>query len=136
MPFAAKEGDRIVGQDTHIVMVPSGSGQTPTPLPGHVFNATLSGSLSGDVTIEGKAAAVVGSTARTNMASHRPMQPGVAYQTPPTFEGRVTMGSTTVLINGKPAARAGDPAITCNDPPMPPPGTSRVQVAASTVSIG
>jgi uncharacterized Zn-binding protein involved in type VI secretion len=46
------------------------------------------------------------------------------------------MGSTTVFIDGKAAARAGDPAITCNDPPQPPPGTGRVQVASSTVSIG
>jgi uncharacterized Zn-binding protein involved in type VI secretion len=136
MPAAAKQDDRIMNNDVHIVMVPSASGQTPTPIPGHVFNAPLSEGLSSDVFIDGKAAAVVGSIARTNLRDHRPMSPGVAFQTPPTFEGRVTMGSTTVFINGKAAARAGDPAITCNDPPQPPPGTGRVQVASSTVSIG
>ncbi len=136
MPAAAKQGDTIFNHDTHIVMVPSASGQTPTPVEGHVFNASLSEGLSADVKIEGKAAAVVGSVARTTLKDHPPMAPGVAYQTPPTFEGQVTMGSTTVFINGKAAVRAGDPALTCNDPPLPPPGTGLVQVQQSTVSIG
>jgi uncharacterized Zn-binding protein involved in type VI secretion len=38
-----------------------------------------------------------------------------------------------VFINGKPAARNGDKAITCNDPADLPVGTV---VAASTVMIG
>jgi uncharacterized Zn-binding protein involved in type VI secretion len=136
MPFAAKQDDRVHNEDTHIVMVPSASGQTPTSLPGHVFDAPLSEDLSADVNIEGKPAAVVGSGARTSLAEHPPMAPGVAYQIAPSFEGKVTMGSTTVFINNKPAARAGDPALTCNDPPLPPPGTGSVQVLQSTVSIG
>jgi uncharacterized Zn-binding protein involved in type VI secretion len=43
------------------------------------------------------------------------------------------MGSTTVSINGQPAARAGDPVNTCNDPAPAP--TSKIQ-GMSTVSIG
>ena len=43
------------------------------------------------------------------------------------------MGSTTVLINSKPAARNGDPALTCNDPADLPAGSV---VAAGTVMIG
>jgi uncharacterized Zn-binding protein involved in type VI secretion len=117
-------------------MVPSASGQTPTSLPGHVFNAPLTRELSSDVFIDGSPAAVVGSIAMTNLAQHPPMPPGVAYQVAPSFEGRITMGSTTVFINGKQAARAGDPAITCNDPPSPPPGTGRVVVTSSTVMTG
>jgi uncharacterized Zn-binding protein involved in type VI secretion len=46
------------------------------------------------------------------------------------------MGSMTVMINGKGAARAGDPAMTCNDIPIPPPGAGMVVVAMSTVTIG
>jgi uncharacterized Zn-binding protein involved in type VI secretion len=38
-----------------------------------------------------------------------------------------------VLINGKPAARMGDPAMTCNDPADLPAGTV---VAAGTVLVG
>jgi uncharacterized Zn-binding protein involved in type VI secretion len=137
MPAAAKQDDTIFnGNETHVVMVPSASGQVPTPVPGHVFNAPISEGLSSNVRIEGKPAAVAGSGARTNLTRHPPKAPGVAYQAPPTFEGRITMGSNTVFINGKPAARAGDPAITCSDPPQPPPGTGQVRVTSSTVNIG
>jgi uncharacterized Zn-binding protein involved in type VI secretion len=45
----------------------------------------------------------------------------------------VLRGSATVTINGKPAARAGDPVMTCNDPADMPTGTV---VAAGTVVIG
>jgi uncharacterized Zn-binding protein involved in type VI secretion len=38
-----------------------------------------------------------------------------------------------VLINGKPAARQGDTALTCNDPADLPAGTV---VAAGTVMVG
>jgi uncharacterized Zn-binding protein involved in type VI secretion len=136
MPAAAKQNDRIHNTDTHVVMVPSASGQTPTPLPGHVFDAPITEGLSNNVLIEGHPAAVVGSVARTNLLQHPPTSPGVAYQFPPNFEGRVSMGSNTVFINGKPAARHGDPALTCNEPPLPPPGAGRVQVASSHVNIG
>jgi uncharacterized Zn-binding protein involved in type VI secretion len=43
------------------------------------------------------------------------------------------MGSTTVTINGKAAARAGDPVRTCNDPTDLPVGQI---VAQGTVMIG
>ena len=57
---AAKQGDQITATDTHIVIVPDGSG--PSRLP-HTFDGLLSGELSTDVNIMGKPAAVVGSTA-------------------------------------------------------------------------
>jgi uncharacterized Zn-binding protein involved in type VI secretion len=136
MPAAAKQDDTIYGSDTHRVMVPAGTGTVPTPVPGHIFDAPLSQDLSDDVLIEGKPAAVVGSKAFTNLANHPPMTPGVSYEKPPNFEGEITRGSSSVLINGKAAARAGDPAITCSDIPLPPQGTSMVRVTSSTVSIG
>ncbi len=136
MPPAAKQNDRIFGQDTHRVMVPAGTGTVPTPIPGHVFDAPLSTGLSNDVLIQGKPAAVVGSKAFTSLAQHMPMAPGVSYEKPPNFQGEITRGSTTVFINGKAAARAGDPAMTCTDIPLPPQGTSVVQVTGSTVNIG
>ena len=126
---AAKQGDRVVATDTHIVMIPSPGGPVPTPLP-HPFAGQLDGSLSGDVNIEGKAAAVQGSTA-TNTPSHVPQ--GGPFQKPPSNKGTIQIGSGTVLINGKPAARNGDKAMTCNDPADLPAGTV---VAAGTVLIG
>ena len=59
--------------------------------------------------------------------------PGGPFQTPPKNRGEVFMGSTTVNINGKPAARMGDPALTCNDPADQPVGQV---IAVSTVMIG
>jgi uncharacterized Zn-binding protein involved in type VI secretion len=126
---AAKQGDQIISTDTHIVMIPSPGGPVPTPLP-HPFAGQLDGSLSGDVNIEGKAAAVQGSTA-TNTPAHVPQ--GGPFQKPPSNKATVQLGSGTVLINGKPAARNGDMAMTCNDPADLPAGTV---VAAGTVLIG
>jgi uncharacterized Zn-binding protein involved in type VI secretion len=126
---AAKQGDQVVATDTHIVMIPSPGGPVPTPLP-HPFAGQLDGSLSGDVNIEGKAAAVQGSTA-TNTPAHVPQ--GGPFQKPPSNRATVQLGSGTVLINGKPAARNGDKAMTCNDPADLPAGTV---VAAGNVLIG
>ena len=126
---AAKQGDQVVATDTHIVMIPSPGGPVPTPLP-HPFVGQLDGSLSKDVNVGGKPAAVQGSTA-TNTPSHIPQ--GGPFQKPPSNKGTVQVGSTTVLINGKPAARNGDKVMTCNDPADLPVGTI---VAAGTVLIG
>ncbi len=128
---AAKQGDQVVAVDTHIVMVPSPSGSVPTPLP-HPFSGMLNGGLSSDVKIMGKPAAVVGSTADNN-PPHVPTAPGVSFQKPPTNKATIQMGSTSVMINGKPAARNGDKALTCNDPADLPAGTV---IAVGTVLIG
>lgn len=126
---AAKQGDQVVATDTHIVMIPSPGGPVPTPLP-HPFVGQLDGSLSNDVNIEGKPAAMQGSTA-TNTPSHIPQ--GGPFQKPPSNKGTVQLGSNTVLINGKPAARNSDKVMTCNDPADLPVGTV---VAVGTVLIG
>jgi len=129
---AAKQGDQIVAVDTHIVMVPAPPGPpVPTPLP-HPFAGMIGGALSADVKIMGKPAAVVGSTA-DNSPPHLPTPPGVSFQKPPTNKATIQIGSPTVKINGKPAARAGDKALTCNDPADLPAGTV---VAVGTVMIG
>lgn len=125
----AKQGDQIVGTDTHIVLVPSPGGPVPTPLP-HPFAGIIDGNLSTDVTIAGLSAATVGSTA-TNTPPHIPQ--GGTFQVPPSNQGRIIAGSATVTINGRPAARAGDTATTCNDPVDLPVGQV---VAAGTVFIG
>ena len=126
---AAKQGDRVIATDTHIVMIPSPGGPVPTPLPSP-FVGILDGALSSDVKIAGKAAAVKGSTA-TNTPSHIPS--GGPFQKSPANSGEIMLGSNTVLINGKPAARNGDTAQTCNDPADLPIGQV---VAAGTVLIG
>jgi uncharacterized Zn-binding protein involved in type VI secretion len=126
---AAKQGDQIVGVDTHIIMIPSPGGPVPTPLP-HPFSGILDGSLSNDVQIMGMAAATLNSTA-TNTPPHIPQ--GGPFQAPPSNRGQIIMGSATVLINGKGAARNGDTANTCNDPADMPVGSV---IAVGTVVIG
>lgn len=119
----------MVATDIHIEMVPSPGGPIPTPLP-NPFSGQLDGSLSSDVQVEGKPAAVQGSTA-TNSPAHIPKSG--PFQKPPADRATVLQGSATVLINGKPAARNGDPALTCNDPADLPAGSI---VATGTVSVG
>jgi len=127
---AAKQGDRVVAVDTHVVMVP-GTPPAPTPLP-HPFSGVLSDGLSADVKISGLPAATVGSVAN-NSPPHVPTAPGTSFQRPPANKGTVQKGSATVMINGKPAARAGDKALTCNDPVDIPAGTV---VAFGSVLLG
>ncbi len=128
---AAKQGDQIVATDTHIVMVPTPGGPSPTPLP-HLFTGVINGGLSSDVKIMGMPAATVDSTA-DNTPPHIPTPPGTAFQNPPPNKGTIRIGSPTVRINGKAAARSGDVAATCNDPTELPVGTV---VAVGTVFIG
>jgi uncharacterized Zn-binding protein involved in type VI secretion len=126
---AAKQGDKIIATDTHILMVPSPGGPVPTPTP-MPFNGTLTTGLSTDVFIEGKPAATVDSIA-INQPPHIPT--AGPFQKPPTNQGKILTGSTGVFINGKPAARQGDQAITCNDPADAPIGSV---VAVGKVFIG
>jgi uncharacterized Zn-binding protein involved in type VI secretion len=129
---AAKQGDQIVAVDTHIVMVPAPPGPpVPTPLP-HPFAGVINGALSSDVKIMGMPAATVGSTA-DNTPPHIPTPPGTTFQKPPVNKGTIRLGSQTVRINGKAAARSGDVAETCNDPADAPVGAV---VAAGTVLVG
>jgi uncharacterized Zn-binding protein involved in type VI secretion len=127
---AAKQGDQITATDTHIILVPAAAGApvpTPTPLP---FMGILQSSLSTNVNIMGQPAATVGSIAN-NTPPHIPV--GGSFSKPPSNMGQIIQGSPTVMINGQPAARNGDPAMTCNDPVDLPVGTV---VAVGTVLIG
>jgi uncharacterized Zn-binding protein involved in type VI secretion len=129
---AAKQGDKIVATDIHIVMVPAPPAPPiPTPLP-HVFAGIIDGGLSSNVKIMGMPAATVTSTA-SNTPPHIFTPPGTMFQKPPTNKGQIIMGSATVMINGKPAARNGDTALTCNDPADLPVGKV---IAVGTVMIG
>ena len=126
---AAKRNDQIVAVDIHIIMIPTPGGPAPTPMP-HPFNGMLDNALSTNVNVMGQPAATVGSMA-TNTPAHIPQ--GGPFQVPPTNKGTIMKGSSTVFINGKPAARNGDMAQTCADP-VPNPNAK--VVAVGTVLIG
>lgn len=122
-------GDSVTATDTHIVLMPSPGGPVPTPAP-LPFTGQIASACSQTVFISGQPAAVVGSMAQ-NQPPHIP--PGGTFQTPPTNQATIMSGSETVLIDGTPAARNGDTAMTCNDPAPLPVGTV---IAVSTVLIG
>ena len=128
---AAKQGDRIVALDTHIVFVPVGSALVAQPL-AHAFSGVINARLSSNVNIMKKPAATVDSTA-DNKPAHIPTLPGQSFQHPPTNLGKIVRGSQSVKINGKAAARNGDVAETCNDPKEKPIGKV---VATGSVLIG
>jgi uncharacterized Zn-binding protein involved in type VI secretion len=82
---AAKQGDKIVGTDIHILMVPTPGGPVPTPTPSP-FNGTITTNTSTDVFIEGKPTATVQSGA-VNMPPHIPA--GGPFQKPPSNQGKI-----------------------------------------------
>jgi len=124
---AAKQGDRITAIDIHLIQPPGPSSPIPVP---HPFNGIIDGGLSANVNIQSMPAATVNSTA-TNTPPHIPQ--GGSFVKPPTNKATIIMGSKTVFINNKAAARSGDTALTCNDPVDAPVGTV---VAVGTVNIG
>jgi uncharacterized Zn-binding protein involved in type VI secretion len=124
---AAKKGDRVVANDMHLIQPPLPASPVLTP---HLFTGIIDGGLSTNVNIMGMPAATINSTA-TNTPPHVPI--GGTFVKPPTNKGTIQAGSGTVLINGKPAARNGDTAMTCNDPNDLPVGKV---VAVGTVLIG
>ena len=127
---AAKQGDQVMATDTHIIMIPAPPGPPiPTPLP-HPFIGIIDSNLSSDVKIMGMPAATVDSMA-SNTPPHIPQ--GGPFQKPPSNKATIKIGSTTVKINGKMAARNGDTAMTCNDPSDLPIGKI---IAVGTVIIG
>ena len=126
---AAKQGDQVMAVDIHIIMIPTPGGPVPTPLP-HPFSGKIVTGTVPTVLIQGMPAAVMGSEAKC-VPPHIPQ--GGPFQKPPMNSGKIIMGSTTVHFGGKPAARIGDPVMTCNDPVDLPIGNI---IGVSTVLIG
>ncbi len=108
----AKEGDLVVGLDTHVIMIPSPGGPVPTPLP-HPFFGPINEKVSTTVFIDNKGVALVGSVAN-GQPPHIPM--GGPFQTPPSNKGTISQGCSTVFVDNVAVARMGDPATCCNDP--------------------
>ena len=124
---AARQGDRIIAIDTHLIQPPGPTSPVPVP---HPYAGIIDGNVSSNVKIKGAFAATVDSTA-TNTPPHIPI--GGTFVNPPSNKATIMTGSATVKIGGKAAARAGDTARTCNDPVDLPVGTV---VAVNEVLIG
>ncbi|MBI4955748.1 MAG: hypothetical protein HY908_27260 [Myxococcales bacterium] len=125
----AKDGDRVVGTDVHVVLVPSATGPVPTPMP-IPFAGKLADGLSPTTYADGQAVAVEGAEAR-NDAEH--VAVGGSFQTPPRNRGAVREGSPSVFVDGKGVAAHGGVVWTCADPEDAPNGAI---VAEGTVFVG
>ena len=111
----AVDGDKVMGMDTHIMVVPSGNGTTTDPLP-HPFTGKFKDKLAKDVTIKDKASALKDSIARHDDSMHLQLPGTIKFQNNPKKEGKVTGGtSPKVKINGKEAAVIGSLVSMCND---------------------
>ncbi len=122
---AAVEGDRIVGVCAgHLVPSPTG----PVPAPPLPFAAPVLEQLATSVRIGGRRAAVVGSAGVNSMSPHAGLAD--AFAAPLAQRGTVTVGCTTVLIEGRPAAATGARCQLC----LTPAGT--LQGSVLTVLVG
>lgn len=128
---AATQTTQVIGTDIHMVLVPTPGGPVPVPLP-HVFSGTLQSGTVPTVTVAGQPLAVQDSVA-VNSPAHVPTPPGASFQSPPSNQGRVLLGSATVTAGGKGVARVGDQVSTCNFPTDAP---VSVIVGGGTVMIG
>lgn len=121
---AAVQGDQIVGVCA-IHLMPSASGTMPAgPQP---FGAPLQQGLATSVLVCGKPAAVQGSSGY-NTPPHLGLAD--AFASPTTQEGRVLMGSATVLFENKSAAKTGATVAMCAGVP------GQIVGSAATVLIG
>ena len=125
----AKRGDRVVGVDTHILLIASPSGPVPTPTP-MPFDGELVADPSASVFVDDEALALEQTTAR-NRPGHIPV--GGTFQTPPSNVASVARGSSSVFADNRAVARSKDPVRCCND--VPDDETSHV-IAVSTVFAG
>ncbi|MBK6514941.1 MAG: PAAR domain-containing protein [Polyangiaceae bacterium] len=107
----AKGGDRVVGIDTHVVLVREEGGK-PTPFQ-FPFSGTIDDGLSDTVFVDDAPLATVGSIAH-NRPPHLPM--GGAFETPPSNRATIAEGSGTVFAESGAVARTNDAASCCNDP--------------------
>ena len=114
---AARGGDLVVGSVT-----------TPSQSP---FSGALEDDLAVTVRMNGSPAAVVGSGGLYELSQAS----GGASPSPEGSTARIIAGSSTVRINGRPAARLGDPVVTFDSLDAPT-GTGTVATGPSTVFIG
>jgi uncharacterized Zn-binding protein involved in type VI secretion len=125
---AVVANDRIVGQCAiHQVPSPSGS---PMPSPGPLpFSAPLTTGLATTVKIGGKFAAVANSSG-LNTPAHAGLHASDPYLAPPTQQGKVLVGSSSVKFDGKPAAYTGCQVSMCANTPAKVTGSGRTVLVA------
>ncbi len=125
---AAVMGDRISGTCA-VHQIPNPATGAPQPAPPLPFSAPLLQNLAPSVLIGGKPAAVMGASGY-NTPPHVGLHASDPFLVPTMQEGRVVAGSTSVLLEGKPAAKTGATSVICAGAPGQLAGTG------ATVLIG
>ena len=124
----AKQNDKVIGFDTHIMVIPAGMSTANVPLP-HPFIGQIKDKVSSDVKIGDKGVATKGSIAKHDDSMHMQLPGTIKFQKNPKKEGEVTGGTVSkVKVNGKEVAVLGSQVTTCNDMGM--------QNNSTIVSIG
>lgn len=125
---AAVMGDRITGVCA-IHLIPNPTSGAPQPGPPGPFSAPVVQNVAATVLIGGKPAVVLGSSGY-NTPPHVGLHPSDPFMVPTNQIGAVVAGSTSVLVEKKPAARTGSACTMCGGAPGQLVGT------AATVLIG
>ena len=125
---AAVMGDRITGTCA-VHQIPNPASGVPQPSPPLPFSAPLLTGLESSVLVAGKPAAVVGSSGY-NTPPHVGLHATDPFVVPTLQEGRVAVGSATVLFGGKPAAKTGSTVMICAGVP------GQLVGSATTVLVG
>ncbi|MEE1342849.1 MAG: phage baseplate assembly protein V, partial [Lachnospiraceae bacterium] len=124
----AKQNDKVMGFDTHIMVIPAGMSTANVPLP-PPFIGQIKDKVSSDVKIGDKGVATKGSIAKHDDSMHMQLPGTIKFQNNPKKEGEVTGGTVSkVKVNGKEVAVLGSQVTTCNDMGM--------QNNSTIVSIG
>jgi uncharacterized Zn-binding protein involved in type VI secretion len=125
---AAVLGDQITGS-CPLHQIPNPTTGAPQPAPPLPFAAPLLQGLATKTFIGGKPAAVQGSSG-LNTPPHPGLHPSDPFMVATTQRGQVAAGSTSVLIEGRPAARTGSACTICAGKP------GQLTGSAATVLIG
>jgi uncharacterized Zn-binding protein involved in type VI secretion len=125
---AAVAGDQVQGVCA-LHQIPNPASGAPQPGPPFPFAAPLTIGLAVRTLIEGKPAAVVGSSG-LNTPPHVGLHPADPFVAPPLQRGTVVGGSSSVLIEGKPAASSTSRATICTG------ASGSVVGTAATVLVG
>ena len=107
----AKRGDRVVGVDTHVVLVPGPAGPTPTPTP-HSFEGRIDERSDATVFVDDASVALQGASAEA-ACPHVPI--GGAFARAPSNRATLTGGSGRVFAEDRAIARGIDAATSCDD---------------------
>jgi uncharacterized Zn-binding protein involved in type VI secretion len=125
---AAVMGDQVTASCA-IHQVPNPSSGAPQPSPPVPFSAPLTQNLAASVQIGGKPAVVAGSSGQ-NTPPHVGLHAADPFMAPTAQMATVTIGSSSVLFEGKPAAKTGSPCTVCGGTP------GQLAGSAATVLIG